>query len=213
MYIASDIEVLGSNRYLASLNVQNIENDVNVSVIIKNDLDSLRQDFHVKFQPPLEIIDDITGAKIPYWIFVVVGLVIIFLVLCALVVFCSTKSTRQQKKDDQHKAYLRRYLGEVAREAKPNKHIVNLDDVPEQSLPMLSNANISSPQDNFSNVTMTSGNDASNEASDNVSLIWNFLGKFLQIIIFFYQSAALSGGAARIFHLGSSSQIDLALKL
>ncbi len=55
----------------------------------------------------------------------------------------------------------------MTRDPKKNKHIVNLDDVPEeQSLPMLDNANITSPQDKVSNTTTTSGNDASCEASE-----------------------------------------------
>ena len=49
-----------------------------------------------------------------------------------------------------------------------NKRAVNLDDVPEQTIPMLNNT--ITPQDMLSNGTNTSGNDASSEASDHVSL-------------------------------------------
>ena len=48
-----------------------------------------------------------------------------------------------------------------------NKRAVNLDDVPEQTIPMLNNT--ITPQDMLSNGTNTSGNDASSEASDHVS--------------------------------------------
>ena len=62
-----------------------------------------------------------------------------------------------------------------------NKRAVNLDDVPEQTMPMLNNT--ITPQDMLSNGTNTSGNDASSEASDHVSLkkIFDFFPIRVQI--------------------------------
>ena len=56
------------------------------------------------------------------------------------------------------------YIGDVATREAANKQAVNLDDVTEQTLPMLNNT--SKSHDIVSN---TSGNEASSEASDHVS--------------------------------------------
>ena len=59
------------------------------------------------------------------------------------------------------------YIGDVATREAANKQTVNLDDVTEQTLPMLNNT--SKPDETVSNLTNTSGNEASSEASDHVS--------------------------------------------
>ena len=73
------------------------------------------------------------------------------------------------------------YIGDVAsREAGANnKGTVNLDDVAEQTLPMLSNTSTAQDLRTVSNVTNTSGNEASSELSDHVSKVQAEVGRKL----------------------------------
>ena len=96
--------------------------------------------------------------------------------LCAIFIYCSTKKSRQHARDERFKKNLGIYIGDVAsREAGANnKGTVNLDDVTEQTLPMLSNTSTAQDLRTVSNVTNASGNEASSELSDHVSTVQEF---------------------------------------
>jgi hypothetical protein len=99
-------------------------------------------------------------------------LAILLLVLCAIFIACSTKTARNKKRDIQFKENLGNYINNSVakdnrRKGNNNNPRVNLDEVPDQSLPMLGQdiARVTGVDPNF-NRSESNENDASNEASD-----------------------------------------------
>ena len=100
----------------------------------------------------------------------------LFIAICLIFILCSTRKSRRRVRDEQFKENLGRYIGDVARQKK-EAGAVDLDDVPDHTLPMLENSNV--PQ----TYETSDGNDASNEASDHVSL---FTIKSRQLFVYQY---------------------------
>ena len=100
----------------------------------------------------------------------VIGVAVLFIAICLIFILCSTRKSRRRVRDEQFKENLGRYIGDVARQKKEAAGAVDLDDVPDHTLPMLENSNV--PQ----TYETSDGNDASNEASDHVSLFTKKVG-------------------------------------
>ena len=81
-------------------------------------------------------------------------------------IYCTTRKSRRKVRDERFKDNLGQYIKEVPRDGKTKAF--NLDDLPDQSSPMLgTSVNKSPPLAMFS--ANTSGNVASSEASEHVS--------------------------------------------
>ncbi len=146
------------NEFVASLLVKNLASDATIVCNIKNEFGDVSQQIQVTYSPPLRWEDVKEQGQentyrnvcknahfhdcfpgIALWIILLIVGIIVVLILCGMFVGCSGRAHRKQKRrteeNEQFKDKLKQYM---AQNKKSNGGVgVNLDEIPDQSIPML----------------------------------------------------------------------------